>query len=106
MGIGRLAGRLFDPNRLADDITTPYPENPAAERALVARGPNVVSNDLAARRPGLRSPEEANGKHYERSWEVEYGGMLRLPTSAEKRGGGGCCRQGIWMGRPTAKKKQ
>src|SRR3546814_15049372 len=76
MGIGRLAGRLFDPNRPADDITTPYPENPAAERALVARGANVVINELAARRLGFRSPEEAIGKHVERSWEDDYGGGL------------------------------
>src|SRR3546814_1084100 len=78
MGIGRLAGRLFDPNRPADDITTPYPENPAAERALVARGANVVINELAARRLGFRSPEEAIGKHVERSWEDDYGGVLPI----------------------------
>src|SRR3546814_12967176 len=63
MGIGRLAGRLFDPNRPADDITTPYPENPAAERALIARGATVGINELAARPLGFRSPAEATRKH-------------------------------------------
>ncbi len=79
MGIERVAGRLFDENRPADDSTTPFPEDPAAEKALVARGMNVVVNELAAKRMGFRSPQEAVGKQIERSWADEYGGMM--PTT-------------------------
>src|SRR3546814_15162654 len=80
MGIGRLAGRLFDPNRPADDITTPYPENPAAERALVARGANGVITELAARRLGFRSPADTIGQHVERSWASYHDGVLAITS--------------------------
>ncbi|MDO9487035.1 MAG: ABC transporter permease, partial [Sphingomonadaceae bacterium] len=44
MGIKLLAGRTFDDSRAMDDATTPFPEDPAAERAFAARGVNVVMN--------------------------------------------------------------
>ncbi|HEV2818624.1 MAG TPA: ABC transporter permease [Allosphingosinicella sp.] len=70
MGIRPVAGRLFDRNRPGDDSTVALASaDPASravvdaqERALVARGVNVVINELAAQRMGFRSPAEAVGK--------------------------------------------
>ncbi len=62
MGIDLMAGRLFDENRPADDIDLPFNSTPEQERALVARGANVVINELAVQRMGFGSPEEAIGK--------------------------------------------
>jgi putative ABC transport system permease protein len=70
MGIRLVAGRLFDANRPGDDSTIPLAgDEPgavaavdAAERAMAARGINVVINELAARRLGFRDPAQAVGK--------------------------------------------
>ncbi|PSJ36718.1 ABC transporter permease [Allosphingosinicella deserti] len=63
MGIKLLAGRNFDRNRPMDETSMPFPEpDPAAERALVARGGNVVINALAARRLGFADPADAVGR--------------------------------------------
>jgi putative ABC transport system permease protein len=62
MGIRTVAGRLFDRNRAMDDATLPFPAEPDAIRAQVARGVNVVVNELAARRMGFRSAAEAIGQ--------------------------------------------
>ena len=62
MGLKLLAGRWFDANRPADDSTTPYPPQPEVEKALAARGLNVVVNEYAVRRLGFASPQEAVGK--------------------------------------------
>ena len=63
MGIRTIAGRLFDRNRPMDDATLPFPENPDAIRAQIARGGvNVVINELAARRMGFRDPAQAVGR--------------------------------------------
>jgi putative ABC transport system permease protein len=62
MGIERLAGRGFDPNRPMDRLSVPTEPDPAAERALAQRGGNVVINELAARRLGFRTPEQAVGR--------------------------------------------
>lgn len=62
MGIELVAGRLFDRNRPGDLIDLPYQPTPEQERALVARGANIVVNELAARRLGFASPAEAIGK--------------------------------------------
>ena len=79
MGIRPVAGRAFDRNRPADDSTTPYPEDPAAERALVARGINVVANELAVKRLGFKNPQDAIGKQVLTSIDARYGGVL--PTT-------------------------
>ncbi len=76
MGIKLLAGRLFDENRPADNAETPFPEDPAAERALVARGVNMVLNELAAKRMGFKTPQDAVGKVVKRSFDEDYGGIL------------------------------
>jgi putative ABC transport system permease protein len=75
MGIKLLAGRNFDENRPMDDSTTPFPEVPSAERALVDRGVNLIVNRLAAQRMGFKDPAQAIGKQIKAGlvdWE-EYG---------------------------------
>ncbi|MDQ4086468.1 MAG: ABC transporter permease [Pseudomonadota bacterium] len=62
MGIQLVAGRLFDENRPADRINQPFPATPESQRELVARGANLVINELAARRMGFRDPAAAVGK--------------------------------------------
>lgn len=76
MGIRLVAGRLFDRNRPMDDSTTPFPEDPAAERAIAGRGVNVVANELAIKRLGFASPQEAVGKQVKLSIRPEYGGVM------------------------------
>jgi putative ABC transport system permease protein len=77
MGIRLIAGRRFDVNRPMDDITTPFPEDPAAERALVARGVNAVVNELGVKRLGFKSPQDALGKQARASLvREEYGGAV------------------------------
>jgi putative ABC transport system permease protein len=62
MGLTLKAGRWFDPNRPMDDMTTPYPSDPAVEKTLAARGINVVLNEYAVRKLGFKSPQDAVGK--------------------------------------------
>ncbi|MGQ0587895.1 MAG: ABC transporter permease [Sphingosinicella sp.] len=62
MGIELVAGRLFDENRPGDFVNLPFPQSDEAERALVARGANIVINELAARRMGWRNPADAVGQ--------------------------------------------
>jgi putative ABC transport system permease protein len=76
MGIELVAGRLFQESRPMDDSTTPFPEDPAAERALVQRGINVVVNELAVRRLGLGTPQQAVGKTVKVLADPEYGGVM------------------------------
>ena len=62
MGLKLLAGRWFDANRPMDDMTIPYPPEPEVEKALAARGVNVVINQYAARKLGFQNPQDAIGK--------------------------------------------
>ena len=62
MGIELVAGRLYDENRPGDESTLPYPATPEQERAIVARGVNIVINELAARRMGFSDPSRAVGQ--------------------------------------------
>jgi putative ABC transport system permease protein len=62
MGMKMVAGRWFDPQRPMDDMTIPYPRDPKVEEALAARGINVVINELAAKKLGFKSPQDAVGK--------------------------------------------
>ena len=64
MGMRLIAGRWFDDRRPMDDMTLPFPQDLNAERALAARGVNVVINELAARRLGNRNPADAVGRTY------------------------------------------
>jgi putative ABC transport system permease protein len=61
MGLKLAAGRWFD-RREADDAYLPFPPDEAAERALAARGVNIVANELAVKSWGFASPEAAIGK--------------------------------------------
>jgi putative ABC transport system permease protein len=76
MGVKTLAGRTFEEGRPMDDETTPFPEEPAAERALAARGVHIVVNQLAAKRMGFASPQAALGKQVKISFDPEHGGLL------------------------------
>ncbi|PWG02677.1 ABC transporter permease [Sphingosinicella humi] len=77
MGIDLLAGRTFDENRPADSSERPFPEDPAAEQAFAARGANVVVNELAAKRMGFASSQQAVGKTLKAALvDPEYGGMV------------------------------
>ncbi|QXQ05087.1 ABC transporter permease [Sphingosinicellaceae bacterium] len=67
MGLKLVAGRWFDEAREADDSTLPYPSDPVAEQAQVARGVNVVINELAARRLGFANPAAIVGKTFKAS---------------------------------------
>ncbi len=62
MGIPLVAGRGFDAARPADRSGA-SPDDPAAQRLLIARGANVVVNELAARRMGFARPADAIGAH-------------------------------------------
>ena len=62
MGLKLVAGRWFDPNRPMDDMTTPFPNDENAERAMAARGANVVMNAYAVKKLGFKSPQDAIGK--------------------------------------------
>lgn len=78
MGMKLLAGRLFDANRPMDDSTTPLPENMEAERAMVARGANVVLNESGVKRLGFASPVDAMGKILKMDAGEKYGGDMNL----------------------------
>ncbi|WP_066825289.1 ABC transporter permease [Sphingomonas mali] len=62
MGMRLLAGRGFSLTYGRDDATTPFPVNPDAERALVARGLNIVISESAAHRLGFADVRNAIGK--------------------------------------------
>jgi putative ABC transport system permease protein len=77
MGIDLVAGRELDEGRAMDDSTTPFPEDPAAERAFAARGVNVVVNELGARRLGIEDPKAAVGKTFKAALvDPDYGGTV------------------------------
>ncbi|MEZ0243489.1 MAG: FtsX-like permease family protein, partial [Sphingomonas sp.] len=61
MGITMLAGRWFD-KREADDMSLPFPTDLNAERALAARGANIVVNEAGAKKLGFNNPADAVGK--------------------------------------------
>ena len=74
MGMKLLAGRALSETNPMDDVTTPTPIDPAAQRALVQRGANILVSEEAARRLGFARPEDALGKQLQTSLvEAEYG---------------------------------
>jgi putative ABC transport system permease protein len=77
MGIRTVAGRVYD-ERPADDMTTPVPEDPAAELALAKRGGNIVINEAGAKRLGFASAQAAIGKTILYGIKDEYGGSMPL----------------------------
>jgi putative ABC transport system permease protein len=64
MGLKLVAGRWFDDKRPLDDMSLPFPPDDAAQRALAARGANVVVNELGAQRLGYRHPADIVGKTF------------------------------------------
>ncbi|MET0308164.1 MAG: FtsX-like permease family protein [Sphingomonas sp.] len=78
MGIRTLAGRVFDANRPADDMTTPRPEDPKAEQALVNRGGYIVLNEAGVKRMGFANPQDAVGRTIKYGVEDKYGGTMNL----------------------------
>jgi putative ABC transport system permease protein len=74
MGMKLLAGRNFSESQPLDDVTTSTPIVPAEQRALVARGANILVSEEAARRLGFARPQDALGKQILTSLvEAEYG---------------------------------
>ena len=81
MGMRLLAGRTFSEAQGHDDSTLPPASDPgnfAAEQALAQRGANVVVTEEAARRLGLRSPQEAIGKQFKASALSNEAGLLPI----------------------------
>ncbi|GGE00418.1 ABC transporter permease [Polymorphobacter glacialis] len=76
MGLKLVAGRWFDKARPMDDATLPFPADDAAERALAARGANVVINELAARRLGFANPADAVGKTFGAGYVQTQNGVV------------------------------
>jgi putative ABC transport system permease protein len=62
MGLKLVAGRWFDESRPLDDMTITFPPSPEQQRALTARGGNVIVNESGARRLGFANPADAVGK--------------------------------------------
>ena len=75
MEIEPLAGRLFDENRAADDSTR---GDEAADRALAARGMNIVINARAATALGFREPRAAIGQQVRAELLGEDNGQVPL----------------------------
>ncbi len=76
MGMRLLAGRFFSDSQGKDDATTPFPVQLDAERALVARGINVVISESAAKRLGFDAPQEAIGKLIRGALTVPEAGLV------------------------------
>jgi putative ABC transport system permease protein len=76
MGVDLVAGRLFDEKRPVDNLDQPFDATPEAQRALVARGANVVVNALAARRLGFADAADAVGKTVHGGFVDEEAGLL------------------------------
>jgi putative ABC transport system permease protein len=62
MGMNLVAGRWFDDKRPADDMTLSFPITDEGQKALAARGGNIVVNEMAAHRLGFRNAADAVGK--------------------------------------------
>jgi putative ABC transport system permease protein len=78
MGLTLKAGRWFDPNRPMDDMTTPFPPDTAVEKQLAARGVNVVLNELAVKKLGFKSPQDAVGKVVRSELFSDEAGMVNV----------------------------
>jgi len=62
MGVSTVAGRTFDANRPGDEATVDPDRAEESIRGIVARGVNVVINEVAARRLGFADPRQAVGR--------------------------------------------
>jgi putative ABC transport system permease protein len=64
MGLKLIAGRWFEEQRPLDDMTLTFPPGPEEQKALAARGGNIVLNEAGARRLGFKNPADAVGKQF------------------------------------------
>jgi putative ABC transport system permease protein len=78
MGLKLLAGRWFDANRPADDLTIPYPQDKAVEKAIAQRGVNIVLNQYATQKLGFKSPQDAIGKVVKSQLLGDENGMVNI----------------------------
>lgn len=78
MGLRLKAGRWFDANRPVDDTTIPYPQNLDVEKAIAQRGINVVVNELAVKRLGFKSAQDAIGKSVKSELLAPEAGMINI----------------------------
>lgn len=74
LGLKLLAGRNFSESNGMDDSTTPSPVDIAAEKALVARGTNVLLSEAGSKRLGFKTPQEAIGKQIQIAFTVPEAG--------------------------------
>jgi len=75
LGVRVLAGRNFSEAIAMDDSTTPNPPDLNAEKALAARGTNVVLSESAVTRLGFASPAAAIGKQVQLVLSSNEAGM-------------------------------
>jgi putative ABC transport system permease protein len=78
MGIGLVAGRTLSGSRPADMDTRTPAAGPEEDRALVARGLNVVANELAVRRLGFKNPRDAVGAQFGMFLASEEAGLVPI----------------------------
>jgi putative ABC transport system permease protein len=76
MGMEILAGRGLSRERVMDVDPRIYPPNVEQDRALVARGVNVVANELAVQRLGFANPRDAVGAQFRMGLANEEAGGL------------------------------
>ncbi|AQR73563.1 ABC transporter permease [Sphingomonas sp. LM7] len=74
LGMKLLAGRTFSEAVAMDDATTPSPVDIDAERALAARGINVILSEMAAKRLGFATPQAAIGKQLQAGLTISEAG--------------------------------
>jgi putative ABC transport system permease protein len=76
LGMRVLAGRNFSEAIALDDSTTPNPPDLNAERALVARGTNIILSESAVARLGFASPAAALGKQIQAPMVSNEAGLV------------------------------
>jgi putative ABC transport system permease protein len=76
LGMKLLAGRNFSESVAMDDATTPSPAQLDAEKALQARGTNLILSESAAKRLGFASPQAAIGQPIEAGITLPEVGMI------------------------------
>jgi putative ABC transport system permease protein len=78
MGIRLIAGRELSRNRPLDVDARPFNSTVEQDRAIVARGVNVVANALAAQRLGFANPADAVGKTFRMGIADEAAGLVPI----------------------------
>jgi putative ABC transport system permease protein len=76
LGMRVIAGRNFSEAIALDDSTIPNPPDINAERALVARGTNIILSESAVARLGFASPAAALGKQIQAPMVSNEAGLV------------------------------